>query len=312
MQRSIESRSICSVSASQSAKTGRQPACTMLDSSVLKLRVEAISSEPGERSSNRSEKVSAELPEFSIAPWRLPSSLEQRRSDSTTFAPSRQRGYDPPMALFGKPTYNRADMLARAAKAQSKGRLKQAITWVRRVLDQEPDNPVILAKLAALLAQTKQPAEAREKFAAAGDRYVKQGFPEKALGVYKQAVVYLSDTIEFWEAISGLNLARERKADALAALLEGRTHFRRRAQRPLAIRLLRGAVKIEPGHFDVTLDLARLLAKSGARAESDLLYQGLCQGAPYRRLQRVRFIMFRSSPTPMALWRWLRAAIRGV
>ncbi len=179
------------------------------------------------------------------------------------------------------------------------------------MLEQEPGNPILLAKLAVLLAETNQLSEARERFAAAAERYEKQGFPEKALAVYVQASGFLPRRIELWEAISGLNLARSRRADAVAALLEGRTHFRRRKQRPLAIRLLRQATRIEPWHFEATFDLARTLAKSGSRAEADRLLQGLCERNRDTDLRRVRFEMLRRSPTPAAAWRWLRAAVRG-
>jgi tetratricopeptide (TPR) repeat protein len=215
------------------------------------------------------------------------------------------------VALFGKRAYDRADSMARATKAAGRGKRKQAIAEYRRVLAQEPANPVILAKLAPLLAETRQLAEAGEKFRAAGKQYENQGFPEKALGVYTQAVKYLPRSVETWETISGLYLARSRRADALSALLEGRRHFRRRKQRPIAIRLLRGAVKVEPWHLDATLDLARQLRKSGVRAEADRLYQGLCERKRGVHLRRVRGAMFRRSPTPAALWRWLRAALRG-
>jgi tetratricopeptide (TPR) repeat protein len=213
--------------------------------------------------------------------------------------------------IFGRRTYDRADSMARASKALGRGKRKQAIAEYRRVLQQEPGNPVILAKLAPLLAETRQLTEAGEKFRAAGKQYENQGFPEKALGVYAQAVKYLPHSVELWETISGLYLARSRRADALSALLEGRGHFRRRKQRPLAIRLLRGAVRIEPWHLDATLDLARQLAKSGGRAEADRLYQGLCERKRGVQLRRVRGAMFRRSPTPAALWRWLRAAFAG-
>ncbi len=215
------------------------------------------------------------------------------------------------MALFGRRAYDRADSLARAAKALGRGKRKQAIAEYRRVLAQEPGNPVILAKLAALLAETRQLAEAGEKWSAAGKQYEMQGFPEKALAVYTQAVLYLPRSLELRETISGLYLARSRRADAIAVLFDGRKHFRRRKQRPLAIRLLRGAVRIEPWHLDATLELARLLSKSGGRAEADRLYQGLCEKKRGAQLRRVRGAMYRRSPTPAALWRWLRAALLG-
>jgi hypothetical protein len=82
--------------------------------------------------------------------------------------------------IFGA-NYDRADSLARASKALGRGRRKQAIAEYRRVLEQEPGNPVILAKLAPLLAETKQLAEAGATWSAAGKQYENQGFPEKAL-----------------------------------------------------------------------------------------------------------------------------------
>lgn len=215
------------------------------------------------------------------------------------------------MALFGKRAYDRADSLARASKAIGRGKRKQAIAELRRVLAQEPANPILLAKLAGLLAETKQLEEAGQKFRAAGKQYESQGFPEKALAVYAQATAHLPRQVELWETISALQLGRSRRADALSALLDGRKHFRRRKERPLAIRLLRGAVKIEPWHLDATLDLAGLLAKSGGRAEAERLYQGLCQHTRGAQLRRVRGTMFRRRPTPAALWRWLRAAVSG-
>lgn len=216
------------------------------------------------------------------------------------------------MPFFGKRTYDRADSLARASKAIGRGKRRQAIAEYRRVLQQEPGNPVILAKLATLLAETRKLDEAGEKWRAAGKQYENQGFPEKALAVYTQATAYLPRSVELWETISGLYLARSRRADAIGALLEARTHFRRRKHRPIAIRLLRGAVRIEPWHLEATLDLARLLAKSGASKEADRLYQGLCEHKRGTHLRRVRGAMFRRSPTPAALWRWMRAAFRGV
>jgi tetratricopeptide (TPR) repeat protein len=105
--------------------------------------------------------------------------------------------------LFGKRPYDRADSLSRASKALGRGRRKAAIAEYRRVLVQEPNNAVILAKLAALLAETRQLPEAREKFNAAGERYEKQGFPEKALAVYVQAAAYLPRQIDLWETIAG-------------------------------------------------------------------------------------------------------------
>jgi tetratricopeptide (TPR) repeat protein len=213
---------------------------------------------------------------------------------------------------FGKPTYSRSESMTRAAKAEGRGKRKKAIAEYRKVLAQEPDNPVIQVKLASLLAQTKQPDEARLKFMAAAESYEKQAFDDKALAVYRQAVTFLPKRVELWERIAQLDVKRERGPEAIRDLLEGSRKFRRRRERQSAIRLLRMAVKIEPWQFEATMSLARLLRKEGARPEARRFYEGLCQRNRSLRLRKVRGAMFRMSPTPGAGWRWLRAALRGV
>lgn len=216
------------------------------------------------------------------------------------------------MGWFGKAKYNRAESMSRAAKAEGRGKRKKAIAEYRKVLGQEPDNPVIMVKLAGLLAKTKQLEDARLKFVAAAEIYEKQEFDDKAVAVYRQAVSHLPKRIELWERLAQLDVKRERPPEAIRDLLDGASHFRRRKERQSAIRLLRVAIRIEPFQFEATMKLARLLAKSGARPEARRLYDGLCEKNRALRLRKVRGAMFRMSPTPASAWRWLRAAVRGV
>jgi tetratricopeptide (TPR) repeat protein len=214
--------------------------------------------------------------------------------------------------LFGKPTYDRSQVMARAAKLEGRGKRKKAIAEYRRVLAQESDNLAILIKLATLLAQTKQYDEARQKFGLVAETYEKQEFDDKAIAVLRQAVTFMPKRVELWERIAQLDVKRERIPEAIKDLLEGAQRFRGRKDRQSGIRLLRYAAKIEPWQFESTMGLARLLRKSGARPEARKLYEGLCQRNRSVRLRKVRGAMFRMSPTPMAAWRWLRAAIGGV
>jgi tetratricopeptide (TPR) repeat protein len=213
---------------------------------------------------------------------------------------------------FGKAKYDRSTSMSRAAKAEARGKRKKAIAEYRKVLAQEPDNAVILVKLAGLLAKTKQPEEARLRFLAAAEGYEKEAFDDKAVAVYRQAVSHLPKRVELWERLAQLDVKRERPPEAIRDLLDGASHFRKRKERQSAIRLLRLAVKIEPFQFEATLRLAGLLAKSGARPEARKLYAGLCEKNRAKRLRKIRAAMFRMSPTPAAGWRWLRAALRGI
>ncbi|HTO70056.1 MAG TPA: tetratricopeptide repeat protein [Myxococcota bacterium] len=215
------------------------------------------------------------------------------------------------MGLFRKATYDRSESMARAAKAEGRGKRKKAIAEYRKILAQEPDNPAILVKLAALLAQTKQFDEARSRFQAAAESYARDEFDEKSLAVYRQAVMYLPKHVELWERIAQLDVKRERTPEAIRDLLDGSAKFNRRSERQKAIRLLRMAVKVEPWQFEATMRLAKLLAKEGARPEARHLYDGLCLRNRGRYLRRARGALFRLSPTPAAAWRWLRAVLRG-
>jgi tetratricopeptide (TPR) repeat protein len=216
------------------------------------------------------------------------------------------------VGLFGKKgAYDRSQTLARAAKAEGKRQRKKAIAEYRLVLEQEPDNPVVLAKLGALLARTRQDEEARKKFLAAAEVYEKQSFDEKALGTYMQAAGFLPKREDLFEQIARLNLKRSRPADAIRALLDGAAHQRGRKARPNAVRLLREATRVEPWHFEATMALAKLLRRQGKRADARKLYEGLCARKRGAQLRKARGASFRMSPTPAAAWRWLHAALRG-
>jgi tetratricopeptide (TPR) repeat protein len=213
--------------------------------------------------------------------------------------------------LFGQATYDRSKTQARAAKAEARGRKKRAIAEYRRLLEHEPENTVWLGKLAALLARSKHPEEALQKFAVCAEGYEKQGFDEKALAVYRQAAGLLPKQVELWSQIARLHVKRGHAPDAIRALLEGRAKLKKKTLRASAVRLLREALKIEPWHFAAALDLARLLAKDDSRAEARRLCEGLCQRVRGRELRIARAALFRVAPSWAAAWRWLRAALRG-
>jgi hypothetical protein len=114
-----------------------------------------------------------------------------------------------------------------------------------------------------------------------------------------------------WLAIAELHIHRERKSSAVEALLEGRSHFRRRKCRAEAIRLLSRAREIDPSHFEVNLDLARLLAKTRSRPMARRILREIAPRCHRGELVRLRSIQFRLSPTPAAALRWLRAVLTG-
>lgn len=207
--------------------------------------------------------------------------------------------------------YDRKATLEAAEKYRTGGKRKKAIAEYRRILEHEPESTQIHAKLAPLLAETKQLDQAWKSFVAAAEGFKKQGFDEKAVAVYQQAARYLPQEVELWETIARMKAAKGKGPDALKTLLDGTVHFRKKALRPLAIRLLRLGFEIEPWEFKTTYALAGLLAKTGEREEALRLYEGLVDRTRRLKLRKVRAALFRLSPTPAAAWRWARAALRG-
>jgi tetratricopeptide (TPR) repeat protein len=218
------------------------------------------------------------------------------------------------VALFAKEKkdeYDREEILKAAEKSEKKGDPRRALAEYEKVLKWEPQNLVLQAKVASLLAESGRAPEAWPHFLVAAEGYVKDGFYDKAVAVYVRAASFLPSKIEVWLSLADLNVRRQRKADAFKACLDGRKHFRRLEQHHQAGQLLRRALDIEPFHVDATLDLARVRRRAGQKEEATKLLHGVAVRSRGRDLRRIRGAQLRLSPAPGALWRWLRAAAVG-
>ncbi len=214
--------------------------------------------------------------------------------------------------MFGRNRhYDRVRILAAATRAQRKGRRKKAIALYRQVLEFEPENPDLHRKLAPLLARTRKRAEAWASYRRAAEGLVRLGFVDRAIGVFREASGYLPREEEVWLGLADLEAKRGRRADALQALLAGRSHLRSRADRTRAIRLLARARALDPSCFEASFDLAGLLARSGHRARSLSLLNELATRARGKDLRRVRARQLRVSPGLRAAWRWLSSIPAG-
>jgi tetratricopeptide (TPR) repeat protein len=203
--------------------------------------------------------------------------------------------------------YSSKLLLERAERARIKGRTRRAIARYRELLAVDREAPEVHAKLAPLLARTRQRFDAWQSFRAAAEGFMRAQDPERALAIYYDAAHHLPRLTEIWQMIARLQCARGKSQEALRVLREGRTKFRRRGQRAEAIHLLRAAQDVDPWHTDVVLDLAKLLWLNRQRAESLLLLEGLAQRSVGVPLRRARALQFRISLRPAHAWLWLKA-----
>jgi len=207
------------------------------------------------------------------------------------------------------PSYDRARFLARAARASRRGGRRQrrkAIALIREVLAREPANQELHRKLAALLAADGQTRDAWASYRKALDDLARRGFADQAVGVCREAVRGLPRELAAWRMLAALEVGRGRSADAVRSLLDGRAVFSARSQRAAALELLSEARRIDPGHLEVGIDLAQLLARSGNRSSALQILEELIRVHP-GQLRRLCAAQFRIAPGLRSACRWLRA-----
>jgi tetratricopeptide (TPR) repeat protein len=212
-----------------------------------------------------------------------------------------------PPLLGRKRRYDRSKLLADAASAQRKGKLRKAAALYREVLAVEPGNVDLERKLAPLLAKTRQRDEAWASYKRAAEGLANHGMLDQAVGVYRECAQLLPRQGELWLALANLEVKRGRKPDAVKALLDGATKLRGRKERALAVRLLERARELEPADFEVGFALAGRLARTGKRERALKLLEELAVRKSGRVLRRVRGRQLFLAPGPGTAWRWIRA-----
>ena len=205
--------------------------------------------------------------------------------------------------------YDRAKLLRAAAKAQEKKQRRKAIALYRQLVTMESSNAELHARLAPLLAKTRQRFDASLSFREAASCYMREGKTAEAIGVYRQATTLLPREPELWVSLARLLRQHRTPREAIDTLRAGRKHLRGRRYRAEAIYLLRQAKEIEAWDLDVVLDLVGQLAKSRQREEAMTLLAGLRLRIRGTGLRPVCKLQFQLSPTPGNAWRWLRAAM---
>lgn len=217
------------------------------------------------------------------------------------------------MALLRRKTkaFDRTELLARADRARARGRRRRAIALYRKVLDAAPNDLATHAKIAPLLARAGRKAEALASFNAAASGQQKAGFADRAISLQLQAAEFFPEEYVLWDDVAKLHLVRGRRADAIAALVDGGRRLHRTSELATAAKLLRRALELEPWHVAATMLLARVYARGKRAPDALALLDGLSARVRGKALRRARRLAFRISPTPANLWRWARAWLRG-
>ncbi len=214
------------------------------------------------------------------------------------------------MALFKhKKAFDRTELLAQADRARAAGRRKKAIALYRKILERAPADLATHAKIAPLLARAGKKAEALASFNLAASGQAKAGFSDRALSLQRQAADFFPEEYALWDDVAKLHLLRGRRADAVAALVDGGRKLHATPELATAAKLLRRALEIEPWQPDATMLLARVYARGKRAADALALLDGLAARVRGKALRRARRLAFAIAPSPGSLWRWFRASL---
>ena len=142
------------------------------------------------------------------------------------------------MRLFAKKPRTRAEIVAQADRARSRGRIRKAAAGYREALQSDPTDPSVNVKLAPLLARLGDAEGGARCFRTAAKRHLDAGFVDRAAAVTLTATGVFPLDERFRLELAQLNVKRGRKQDAVATLLEG-GRAQAKARRPdLAASLL--------------------------------------------------------------------------
>jgi Tfp pilus assembly protein PilF len=202
--------------------------------------------------------------------------------------------------------FDRTATVIAADRARARGRRKKAIALYREVLAAKPDDATVHGKVAPLLAASGEREQALASFRAAASAHLAAGFTDRALAVLAQATEAYPEEEPFWEDVARLQVARGRRADAVAALSRGGARLVARKSYGAAERVLRRAGQLEPWHPETTFALARALAGGGRRADAVRLLDGLAARSTGRPRAAARRLALRLAPGARTLWHWLR------
>lgn len=211
------------------------------------------------------------------------------------------------MALFSRKPRTRSEIVADADRARTRGRVKRAVAGYRQALESDPSDPSVNVKLGPLLARLGDAEGGARCFRAAAKRHLDAGFVDRAAAVTLAATAVFPLDAGFRLEVARLNVARGRRQDAVAVLVEGGRALARAKRPDAAASLLGRALELEPWHLEAALALVPLLGQSGRAPDARALVAGLEARVRGPALRRVRWAAFRLAPGLRTFWRWLRA-----
>ena len=203
--------------------------------------------------------------------------------------------------------YDRKHLLRDAREAQRRGKHKQTVSLLRRILVVEPNNVEIHALIAPSLAERGLEFSAWESYVRTATALLRDGKKQLALDFYQDATRRMPRHYEAWISRCAMERSMGRTDEAKRSIADALPHFRRRAARYPLISLLRRLMELDPNDRSALLELAAILSKSGQKEEALMLLASLAKASNGPFLRKVRRTQWNVTPSLTHSWLWLRS-----
>jgi tetratricopeptide (TPR) repeat protein len=211
------------------------------------------------------------------------------------------------MKLFGATAdYDRSEILRRAEKFRSRGRVKKAIREYEKVLAVDPKDIEVHTKVAPLYIRASRKDQAKASLRRVIAWYDEQGFVEKAIAMLRLALTLDRRDLAVHMRLADLYLGKTLTGDALGLLEGARRTFRRKRFLKEAIAVEEKILTFVPDNFRAQVSLVRKLRRAGRRREAgDRLWQMESQWALRRNKKhwrKTRRLLCLHAPSLSSYW----------
>jgi tetratricopeptide (TPR) repeat protein len=211
------------------------------------------------------------------------------------------------MKLFGRTdSYDRSEILRKAEKYRSHGRVRKAIREYEKVLAVDPQDIDVHSKVGPLYIRAGRKDQAKASLKRVILWYDKQGYVERAIAMLRLALTLDRRDLAAHLKIADLYLGKTLEGDALRHLEGARRSFRRKRFLKEAILVEEKILSFAPDNFRAQVRLVRRLWRAGRRREAgERLWQMESQWALRRNKRywkKTRWLLFRHGPSLPTYW----------
>ncbi len=173
--------------------------------------------------------------------------------------------------------FNKAKALQEAEKLVAQGKVPLAIKQYLQILENEPNDLILLNTVGDLYLREKDISEALMHFHNLAERYVREGFTVKAIAIYKKISKLDTGNVEPVLKLAELYTVQGLTREAREQYLQAVEYFRRRKELDKVQEILRKIVQIDPNNPVHRTRLAEFSEQTGQKTQAAQAYLDAAQ-----------------------------------